>query len=207
MENEKIYYQALARFDKIGPLRLRTLLKSFTSVEQIWHASAQDLTRSGLDENVATEFVSWRKDQDIEKQWEELQKEGIQVVTWGDAPPHLASGHPLPQGEGRGEGKYPSLLAEIHDPPHTLFVRTAHPLPTSPLKREGQIGSSPPLVGGVRGGENFEKTFTPAVAGTRMATTYGRQIVEQIVGPLARSGLTIVSGLALGVDALAHDVT
>ena len=97
MENEKIYYQALARFDKIGPLRLRTLLKSFTSVEQIWHASAQDLTRSGLDENVATEFVSWRKDQDIEKQWEELQKEGIQVVTWGDAPPHLASGHPLPQ--------------------------------------------------------------------------------------------------------------
>ncbi|OGL65304.1 DNA protecting protein DprA [Candidatus Uhrbacteria bacterium RIFCSPLOWO2_01_FULL_47_24] len=207
MENEKIYYQALARFDKIGPLRLRTLLKSFTSVEQIWHASAQDLTRSGLDENVATEFVSWRKDQDIEKQWEELQKEGIQVVTWGDAPPHLASGHPLPQGEGRGEGKYPSLLAEIHDPPHTLFVRTAHPLLTSPIKREGQIGSSPPLVGGVRGGEIFDNTFTLAVVGTRMATTYGRQIVEQIVGPLARSGLTIVSGLALGVDALAHDVT
>ena len=86
-------------------------------------------------------------------------------------------------------------------------MRTAHPLLTSPIKREGQIGSSPPLVGGVRGGEIFDNTFTLAVVGTRMATTYGRQIVEQIVGPLARSGLTIVSGLALGVDALAHDVT
>ena len=65
MTDEKIYYQALARFDKIGPLRLRTLLKSFTAVEQIWNASAQDLARSGLDENVATEFASWRKDQVI----------------------------------------------------------------------------------------------------------------------------------------------
>ena len=40
-----------------------------------------------------------------------------------------------------------------------------------------------------------------------MATTYGRQIVEQIVRPLARAGLTIVSGLALGIDALAHTAT
>src|SRR3989338_2301205 len=174
MQNEHIYYQALARFDKIGPARLRNLLKTFPSVETIWNASAQELSHAGLGEQVAAEFVAWRRDQNIEKQWEELEKEGIQVVTWND------TGEPQGQsfvGEGLSLGlRYPTLLKEIHDPPHTLFVRGTLP----------------------------QSDFTLAVVGTRMATVYGRQIVEQIVRPLARTGLTIVSGLALGVDALAH---
>lgn len=160
MGDEKLYYQALARFDKIGPVRLRTLLKTFPTVEAIWNAPAHGLARAGLDQNVAAEFAAWRKDQDIEKQWEELEREGIQLVTWNDA-------------------EYSSLLKEIHDPPHTLFVRGTLP----------------------------QSDFTLAVVGTRMATTYGRQIVEQIVRPLARSGMVIVSGLALGIDALAHTAT
>ncbi|KKW17407.1 MAG: protecting protein DprA protein [Candidatus Magasanikbacteria bacterium GW2011_GWA2_50_22] len=158
--DEKIYYQALARFDKIGPLRLRTLLKTFSTAKQIWEASAQDLVRAGLDENVAAEFAAWRHDQNLEKQREELDREGIEVVTWNDT-------------------QYPALLKEIHDPPHTLFIR-------------GKLPQNP---------------YTLAVVGTRMVTPYGRQIVEQIVAPLARAGLTIVSGLALGVDALAHEAT
>jgi len=40
--------------------------------------------------------------------------------------------------------------------------------------------------------------------GTRRLTAYGRQVTEEIAGTLARSGVTIVSGLARGVDSIAH---
>ena len=77
--DEHIYYQALARFDKIGPVRLRILLKTFPSMEHIWNASALELARAGIGEQVAAEFAAWRRDQNLEKQWEELEKEGIQL--------------------------------------------------------------------------------------------------------------------------------
>jgi DNA processing protein len=43
-----------------------------------------------------------------------------------------------------------------------------------------------------------------AVVGTRRATSYGRRVTEEMVGALARGGATIVSGMALGIDAIAH---
>lgn len=43
-----------------------------------------------------------------------------------------------------------------------------------------------------------------AIVGTRRPTAYGRTVTEQIVTALARKGVVIVSGMALGVDALAH---
>lgn len=75
------------------------------------------------------------------------------------------------------EGTYPSRLKQIHKPP-LLYVRGA------------LIDADEPCF---------------AVVGTRAPTTYGRQIVGELVEPLARAGLTIVSGLALGIDALAHE--
>ena len=45
---------------------------------------------------------------------------------------------------------------------------------------------------------------TVAIVGTRKPTAYGRQVTEQLTSELARRGVIIVSGLALGVDALAH---
>jgi DNA processing protein len=72
---------------------------------------------------------------------------------------------------------YPPLLKEIYDPPFCLFVR-------------GQL-------------EPY--TYPLAVVGTRKYTGYGKQVTEEIVSPLVRSGLAIVSGLALGIDGFAHD--
>jgi DNA processing protein len=45
-----------------------------------------------------------------------------------------------------------------------------------------------------------------AVVGTRRATAYGREACSTLVGDLARSGVTIVSGLALGIDGVSHRV-
>ena len=43
-----------------------------------------------------------------------------------------------------------------------------------------------------------------AVVGARFATTYGRQVTQKLVFDLVRAGLTIVSGLARGIDSVAH---
>jgi len=72
---------------------------------------------------------------------------------------------------------YPSRLKEIYDYPPILYVR----------------GSLLP-----------EDEWCLAVVGTRRATAYGKQVTEEIVTDLARSKITIVSGLARGIDTVAH---
>jgi DNA processing protein len=72
---------------------------------------------------------------------------------------------------------YPSRLKEIEQPPPVLYVR----------------------------GEWLqEDEFAVAIVGTRRITAYGRQITEQLAAYLAAAGVTIISGLARGVDAVAH---
>ncbi len=45
---------------------------------------------------------------------------------------------------------------------------------------------------------------TVAIVGTRRPSAYGREVTQRLSGDLAKRGVVIVSGLALGVDALAH---
>ncbi|MBE0430497.1 MAG: DNA-protecting protein DprA [Dehalococcoidia bacterium] len=72
---------------------------------------------------------------------------------------------------------YPSRLKEIYDYPPVLYVRGSLPAEDEP---------------GL------------AIVGTRRPTIYGRQVTEEIVADLARSGMVIVSGLARGIDSVAH---
>lgn len=76
-----------------------------------------------------------------------------------------------------GHAEYPRLLREISGRPSILFVRGR-------LRPEDEVA-----VG---------------IVGTRRATSYGRQVAERVAGELAQAGVTIVSGLARGVDAAAH---
>ncbi len=75
------------------------------------------------------------------------------------------------------DAAYPRRLKEIYDYPPVLYVR----------------GTLLP-----------EDEWCLAVVGTRRATVYGKQITEEIVTDLARSRITIVSGLARGIDTIAH---
>jgi DNA processing protein len=72
---------------------------------------------------------------------------------------------------------YPEPLRRISDPPPVLFVR----------------GS-------------FSAADSPAVAivGTRRVSAYGRAVAERLAADLAAAGVTVVSGLAKGVDTVAH---
>lgn len=79
-----------------------------------------------------------------------------------------------------GDREYPLLLKEISDPPLMLYLRG-----------------------------NADTLSIPAVAfvGTRLMTAYGKQVLEHLLFPLIQSGVAIVSGLAVGVDAHAHSLT
>ena len=77
----------------------------------------------------------------------------------------------------RRDPGYPSLLAELHDPPQNLFVR-------------GEIGVlTDPCV---------------AVVGARSCSAYGAQVARTLARELAATGVVVVSGLARGVDGEAH---
>jgi DNA processing protein len=69
--------------------------------------------------------------------------------------------------------------------------------------RLSQIHNSPPVLY-VKGEIEPQDEWAVAVVGTRSGTRYGRQMVEEIAGDLGRSGITVVSGLARGIDSLAH---
>ena len=72
---------------------------------------------------------------------------------------------------------YPALLREIPAPPPVLYVR---------------------------GTLTAEDAWAVAVVGTRRVSSYGREVTRRLTRALARSGITIVSGLARGVDGEAH---
>ena len=73
---------------------------------------------------------------------------------------------------------YPPLLKEIPQPPQKLYFIGKLPAANLP---------------------------TLAIVGTRKATSEGKIIAKQIAKDLARQGIVIVSGLALGIDGAAHE--
>ncbi len=76
-----------------------------------------------------------------------------------------------------GDKVYPKLLKEIPNPPQKLWIK-------------GEILP--------------QDSNAIAVVGARKVTSYGRQVTESLVPGLTAAGLTIVSGMARGVDSIAH---
>ncbi len=64
--------------------------------------------------------------------------------------------------------------------------------------------TDPPLVLHVRGSLEPQDLISLAIVGSRRATPYGIEVAEHLSGDLAGRGITIVSGLARGIDAVAH---
>ena len=75
------------------------------------------------------------------------------------------------------ETGYPKLLKQINDPPPVLYVK-------------GELKD--------------EDAWAIGIVGTRRATVYGREVSESLSGELARNHITVVSGMARGIDGYAH---
>lgn len=72
---------------------------------------------------------------------------------------------------------YPKLLRQLTDPPKQLYFR---------------------------GNKKLLNSFCLGVVGTRKISAYGKETTEHIVSGLTDSRITIISGLAIGIDAVAH---
>ncbi len=80
------------------------------------------------------------------------------------------------------------------------FVTLENPLYPEKLKEL----VNPPIIIYFLGDLSILRTEGVAVVGSRLVTPYGRMVVNKFVPYLAKSGFSIVSGLAFGVDALSH---
>jgi DNA processing protein len=66
-----------------------------------------------------------------------------------------------------------------------------------------EVDAPPPLLYVVGDLQEIDR-WAVAVVGTRRVSAYGRQVTEELVTTLVQNGVTIVSGLARGIDAIAH---
>jgi DNA processing protein len=158
LSDQRKYWIGFNMVKGIGAVRFQALLDHFGDAQSAWNAPADVLRQSGLGQKTLENLLQIRAQVDLERVWELLEVQGIQVLTWED------------------EG-YPARLKEIDQPPPVLYLR----------------GELLP-----------EDAWAVAIVGTRRLTSYGRQVTEEVAGGLARNGVTVVSGLARGIDAVAH---
>ncbi|MYE32028.1 MAG: DNA-protecting protein DprA [Chloroflexi bacterium] len=82
-------------------------------------------------------------------------------------------------------------------------VRALHrPHPAYPARLR-EIDDAPPVIY-IRGSWEPQDEWSVSVVGTRRATAYGREAADELARGLAVHGVTVVSGLARGVDTIAH---
>ncbi|MGA3083478.1 MAG: DNA-processing protein DprA [Thermodesulfobacteriota bacterium] len=160
MDRKSLYYWlALNRIAGLGKVSYARLIERYGSPEKVFRADPVDLQSvEGMRKNTALAIVKFKRTEKIDRELDELEKQKIEVLTLTD---------PL----------YPSLLAQIHDPPPYLFYQG------SPAAQDSQC---------------------LALVGSRMGTPYGIKMTERLAWGLSQKGLTIVSGMARGIDTAAH---
>ena len=153
-------YIILNLISGIGPARLNALLEFCGEPAEIFRTNVRDLASvQGIGESLARRIADWEKQIDLEHELDLAKRGGVEIIT-------------------RDDENYPSLLAEIHDPPICLYIR----------------GKIPEGI----------STRSLAIVGTRNVTTYGQRMARHLAESAAYSSFIVVSGLAYGVDAIAH---
>jgi len=152
------YLHSLNKIEGVGSQKLKLLLATFGSSENIWRASLSDLQKA-LGGDILPERIFLEKQNiDPNTEWEKVEKAGIRVIDF------LSS-------------DYPKLLKEIHNPPYLIYTR-------------GELV--------------FDQIPAIAIVGSRKFSSYGEQLANTFARDLAKAGFAIVSGLALGIDAISH---
>jgi len=137
-------------------------------------------------------FVEFRRKFDPQRELEKLQRNGITVLAVDDE-------------------NYPESLKNISDPSICLYVKGNSDL----FKARSQnflapVGTLPAGSGESQVAKNFNSSLsqnTPtyfAIVGTRKPTSYGQQIARKFAYELTEAGFIIVSGMAMGIDTIAH---
>lgn len=141
----------------VGTTLFIRLLARFGAPREVLRASSGALAEV-VGERLADRIRHYKDLADLDAQEAAIEKYEVRFITMEDP-------------------AYPARLAEIYDPPLSLFVR-------------GDLHESDQCC--------------VAMVGTREATAYGLRMAERLAGELAVRGVTVTSGMALGVDAAAH---
>jgi len=170
------YLIAFSTVPGVGAVRLKLLVNYFGSAEAAWKARETELANVGLPKDVLPQLLEQKVKLNVDQYVENLNDRGINFVTIFDR-------------------DYPERLRNIPDPPNVMFFKTGE-MYVANRGREQQPTSS--LLGEMVAGR------TIGVEGTRKITAYGQEVTEKLVAELVVAGFTIVSGMALGVDGVAH---
>ena len=88
----------------------------------------------------------------------------------------------------RNDKNFPVLLGEINDPPKKLFIRA---------KNEEKMNTALASL-------SNPNIKILCIVGARKYSSYGKEVTEKLIGSLSGYNICIVSGLALGIDSIAH---
>ena len=157
-EKEKICLAALTSIPPVGPLTIKRLIAVFGSAKAVFKAGADELAAAGAGPKrvkAIRGFSDWRR---VRRLLEDAERANMKVIAMGSP-------------------AYPSMLAQIADPPPVLYMK-------------GAIGA--------------DDLYAIGIVGTRTPTPYGLGQAENLAARLAEKGFTIVSGLAKGIDTAAH---
>jgi len=148
----------LSREERIGPLKIVSVLKKISDLNELPEMNEDELKQL-LGDEVGKRFPKEIKEFKCNEYENELKKKGIFIVTIFDK-------------------DYPELLRFIPDNPAVLFC----------------IGDRTIL--------NDDKMIS--IVGSRTPTVYGRETAYYFGKEFAEAGITVVSGMALGIDFAAH---
>lgn len=156
------YWIAFSSIESIDSAFIMRLYNYFGDIEAAYNANEREFENiDGLSVKKAQNFVEARKNLDIEKVFNEVEKRSIGFLTFEDE-------------------NYPQMLKEIYNPPAVLYYK-------------GDLNRI-----------NFDKTL--AVVGSRKSSTYAKDALKLILSGLKNTDITIVSGLAAGIDTAAHNL-
>ncbi len=211
MNEERLYWLGFSVFPGIGPVKFNILLAHYGSAKSAWETAGVPLARRGLAKLIGTKtaekFSEFQKDFSVDAYAEKLEKKKVSFLTLADP-------------------EYPSLLKQTTKPPYVLYVKgdLGSIYSSSEVEKLSLSSRATQVVIPANAGIQMDPHVLPeddnkitsapmprndttliiSVVGTRKITQYGRDVTQLITFELVGQGFTIVSGLAMGVDAVAH---
>ncbi|MDM8528104.1 DNA-protecting protein DprA [Anaerolineales bacterium HSG24] len=175
--NNQAYWLALTHLPELGGATLRRLLERFGRIENLFQATAIELA--------ALPHLAPNIAQQLPKlslnhasaELEQLQQQGIGLLTWDDV-------------------DYPARLFDLASPPPVLFWRG------QPSWSAGRMPASSSTTK-----EVLPSCTSVAIVGSRQVSQRSRATARRLASDLSERSVTIVSGLALGIDQAAHQGT
>jgi DNA processing protein len=189
--DDLVYYLAFSYCLGIGPMKFAALKIHFKDVRKAYESSAKELAPL-IGQRLTERFIEFRRKFDPVKELEKLRKDGITVLAVDDE-------------------SYPESLKNISDPPICLYVKGNINLFAKDEARYQNFFSSVGAASQSRGPKSQKNLISSplpttffAIVGTRKPTSYGQQIARKFAYELSEAGFVIVSGMAMGMDTVAH---